>query len=231
MAADLALNVGLRYSIFDLFDEAHGKANPFDFATCGAQGYCGVGASFGEQNYGDIDPRVGLAWTRWKAVMRGGFGMYHEDGQLDDQNLPAKNEVPSYAATGSASAPLSWPVVYGGGTLSPNAEQRDRKNTYVEQWSLSAQRELGASFVGTASYLGSMGYPLETDVVNLIEPATGAAHGRALLRRFGGGGRWGRLVQRLSVAVRRPSANGLLVAANYMWSHEIRRVQRQRGWR
>ena len=32
-----------------------------------------------------------------KTVVRAGFGTYHEDGQLDDQNLPAKNEVPSYS--------------------------------------------------------------------------------------------------------------------------------------
>ncbi len=99
---NLTLNLGVRYTIFDLFNEANGKANPFDFATCGAQGFCGVGASFGQQNYGDIDPRVAFAWTPRKSgqtVIRGGFGIYHEDGQLDDQNLPAKNEVPSYSAT------------------------------------------------------------------------------------------------------------------------------------
>jgi hypothetical protein len=58
---NLVLNLGLRYTIFDLFNEAHGKADPFDFATCGPQGHCGVGASFGQQNYGDIDPRVAFA--------------------------------------------------------------------------------------------------------------------------------------------------------------------------
>ena len=83
--------------------------------------------------------------------------MYHEEGQLDDQNLPAKNEVPSYSVTGSSKSPVSYPVVFGAGTHSPNAEQRDRKDTYVEQWSFSAQRELPASFVGTLSYLGSNG--------------------------------------------------------------------------
>ena len=61
-----------------------------------------MGASFGQQNYGDVDPRVGSGLDAWKdgrTVIRGGFGIYHEDGQLDDQNLPAKNEVPSYSAT------------------------------------------------------------------------------------------------------------------------------------
>ncbi len=63
MRPNLTLNLGVRYTVFQIFDEAHGKANPFDFETCGAQGFCGVGASFGQQNYGDIDPRVALAWS------------------------------------------------------------------------------------------------------------------------------------------------------------------------
>ena len=223
---NLVLNLGLRYTIFDLFDEAHGKANPFDFANCGPQGFCGVGASFGQQNYGDADPRVGFAWTPWKAsqtVLRGGFGMYHEDGQLDDQNLPAKNEVPSYSATGSSSSPLSWPVAFGAGTLSPNAEQRDRKDTYVEQWDLSVQQGLPANFVSTVSYLGSHGvHLLETNLVNLIDPATRLAQYPAFAPAIGWRGSVGMSSYNgLSVALRRPFSNGLLVAANYAYTHEI----------
>ena len=230
----LNLNVGLRYTIFDLFNEAHGKANPFDFATCGPQGFCGVGASFGRQNYGDIDPRVGMAWSldpSGTTVLRAGFGLYHEDGQLDDQNLPAKNEVPSYSATGSASSPLSYcpptscatAVPFGPGTISPNAEQRDRKDTYVEQWTLSVERELPANFVSTVSYLGSHGvHLLETNVVNLIDPATGDVQYPAFAPAIGWRGSIGMSAYNgLSVSVRRSFSHGLLVAANYMYSHEI----------
>lgn len=243
----LTLNLGVRYTIFGLFTEAHGKGNPFDFATCGPQGFCGVGASFGQQNYGDVDPRVGLAWSpdrSAKTVVRAGFGMYHEDGQLDDQNLPAKNEVPSYAATASASSPLSYagtsnntatnncpgPVVtgtgscgFGAGTLSPNAEQRNRKDTYVEQWGLSVQRELPGDFLSTVSYLGSHGvHLLEENVVNLIDPATGLVQYPAFAPAIPWRGSTGMSTYNgLSVAVRRRFSHGLLVAANYMYSHEI----------
>ena len=231
----LVLNLGIRYTIFDLFHEANGLANPFDFGTCGAAGFCGVGASFGEQNYGDADPRVGFAYTPWKSgqtVFRGGFGIYHEDGQLDDQNLPAKNEVPSYAATSGPSSTLSYcpppacatAVPFGAGTLSPNAEQRNRKDSYVEQWSASVERELPANFAGTIAYLGSHGvHLLDTNVVNLyaapdyttlqypeFAPAIGW-RGSTGMSSYNG----------LSVSLRRPFARGLLVAANYTWSHEI----------
>ena len=43
-------------------------------------------------------------------MIRGGFGIYHEDGQLDDQNLPAKNEVPSFSPKSTSSLQVTYPV-------------------------------------------------------------------------------------------------------------------------
>src|SRR5581483_8292906 len=60
---NLNINLGLRYTFFNLFHEVEGRANPFDFGTCGPQGFCGAGASFGQPNYGDVDPRVAFAWS------------------------------------------------------------------------------------------------------------------------------------------------------------------------
>jgi hypothetical protein len=223
---NLTFNLGLRYSIFSIFNQARGQANPFDFDTCGPQGFCGVGASFGQQNYGDVDPRVAFSWAPWKdggTVIRGGFGIYHEDGQLDDQNLPAKNSVPSYSKTASSTSPISYPVTFGAGTLSPNAEQRTRKDSYVEQWSLSAQQELPAKFVSTLSYLGSHGvHLLDTNVVNLIDPVTGQTQYPGFSPAIAWRGSVGMSSYNgLSAILRRSFSNGLLVTANYMWSHEI----------
>ncbi|HUO26763.1 MAG TPA: carboxypeptidase regulatory-like domain-containing protein [Candidatus Aquilonibacter sp.] len=230
-SSNLTLNLGVRYTIFDLFHEAKGLANPFDFATCGPQGFCGAGASFGQQNDGDVDPRVAFAWTPWKdgqTVIRGGYGIYHEDGQLDDQNLPAKNEVPSFSVKSSSSLQLTYPVdgFFTAGTLSPNAEQRNRKDSYVEQWSFSAQRALPDNFVGAVYYLGSHGvHLLETSVVNLIDPATGlaqyAAYGFNSPAIPWRGSIGSSSYNGLSVALRRPFSHSLLVAANYTYSHEI----------
>ena len=98
---NLVLNLGLRYTIFDLFTEKNGLADPFDFATCGPQGFCGVGASFGQSELRRRRSPRGLCLDARKERQDGDsrwIRHYHEDGQLDDQNLPAKNEVPSYSA-------------------------------------------------------------------------------------------------------------------------------------
>jgi hypothetical protein len=257
---NLTLNLGVHYTVFGLFNENNGLAEPFDFDTCGPQGYCPVGSSFGQRNYGDVDPRLGFAWSPRKSektVIRGGFGIYHEDGQLDDQNLPAGNEVPSYSASSSKSAlafcpPATCPIqsqavltaaganAFSAGTYKPSAEQRDRKDSYVEQWSFAVQRELPASFVGTVSYLGSHGvHLLEQGETNLLayDPSTGtygpeteypqcAWNASAPAGSCATGFQWRGSVgmssyNGLSVSVRRPFSHGLLVAANYMWSHEI----------
>jgi hypothetical protein len=220
----LSLNLGLRYTVFGLFHEAHGKGNPFDFNTCGPQGFCGVGASFGYQNYGDVDPRVGVIWSPGgdgKTIVRAGFGIYHEDGQMDDQNLPAKNEIPSYSVTNVSYPPD--PYFAGSGTLSPNAEQRDRKDSYVEQWNLSVLQALPANFVATFTYMGSHGvHLLDTNAVNLINPATGIAQYPNFAPAIGWRGSVGvSSYNGLVISVRRPFTDGLLVTANYAYTHEL----------
>ncbi len=227
---NITLNLGARYSFFELFHEVNGKPNPFDFATCGPQGYCGVGASFGSQNYGDLDPRVAAAWTPQrssKTVVRAGFGLFHEDGQLDDQNLPESNEVGAWSLSKCSGKALTYPIsasCYAGrGTVSPSAEQRNRKDSYVEQWDLSMQRELPANFVTTVSYLGSHGvHLLETNVINLIDPVTGVTQYSDFAPAIGWRGSIGMSSYNgLSISLRRPFSRGLLVATNYAYSHEI----------
>jgi hypothetical protein len=92
ISPQLSLNLGVRYSFFDVFSEVLGRAVPFDFATCGPEGFCAAGASFGRRNKLDFDPRVSVVYSpalfAGKTVFRAGFCVYHGDGQLDDQNLP-----------------------------------------------------------------------------------------------------------------------------------------------
>jgi hypothetical protein len=227
---NLTLNLGLRYTFYNIFHEVHGKADPFDFATCGAAGYCGVGASFGNPNTLDVDPRVSFTWAPMalgsgKTVIRSGFGLYHGDGQLDDQNVPIKNEVGVYSLSAKSTPGLSYPItpfLNGPGTLSANADYRDRKDMYVTQWGLSVQRALPNDLVGTLSYVGSKGTNLLiTSYVNLINPATGQrpypAFGQVRWRGNSNNSSYEGFVSGLQ----RSFSRGLLVSANYVYSHEI----------
>lgn len=227
---NLTLNLGVRYSFYNIFHEAHGKADPFDFATCGAAGYCGVGASFGNPNTLDVDPRISVAWSpsalgNGKTVIRVGFGLYHGDGQLDDQNVPIKNEVGANSLSAKSTPGLSYPItpfLNGPGTISANADYRDRKDMYVIQWGLSVQRALPGDLVGTLSYVGSKGnFELVTAYVNLINPATGLrpypAFGQVRWRGNSNSSSYDGFV----ASLQRSFARGLLVSANYTFSHEI----------
>ena len=226
---NFTVNLGARYSFFNIFHEVQGRANPFDFATCGPQGFCGVGASFGQPNYGDIDPRLAFAWApenNGKTLIRAGFGMYHEDGQLDDQNLPISNEVFAYSLSNKTIPDLNYPITPflsdTTGIVSPRAQDRQRKDTYVEQWGLSVQRELPADFVGTVSYVGSHGVHLLTlSEVNVVDAATGVRPYPNFGQVSWRGTTDSSSYNGFSVAVKRSFSRGLLISANYMWSHEL----------
>jgi hypothetical protein len=229
VSSKLTLNLGARYSFFSIFHEVQGRANPFDFATCGPQGFCGVGASFGQPNYGDIDPRLAFAWSpskRGRSVIRGGYGIYHEDGQLDDQNLPISNEVFAYSLSNKTIPNLSYPITpvltHTTGIVSPRDDDRRHKDTYVEQWGLSFQQQLPADFVGVVSYVGSKGVHLLTlSEVNVVNPATGTRPYPHFGQVSWRGNKDNSNYNGLSVAVKRSFSRGFLLSTNYMWSHEI----------
>ena len=230
LRSNFTLNLGARYSFFGIFHEVLGRANPFDFASCGPAGFCGIGASFGEPNYGDIDPRVAFAWAPGalggKTVIRAGFGIYHEDGQLDDQNLPESNEVLRYSLSKKTTAGLAFPIdsflTSATGIISPRAEDRRRKDTSVNQWGASIQQALPSNFMGTLSYVGSKGSHLLTlSEVNVINPNTGTRPYPAFGQIDWRGNSNNSSYNGLSAALRRSFSQGLLVALNYMYSHEI----------
>lgn len=230
LRSDFTMNAGVRYSFFDIFHEVQGRANPFDFATCGPGGYCGAGASFGQPNTVDIDPRISMTWAptafSGKTVLHGGFGLYHGDGQLDDQNFPISNEIAQYSLISKTISNLSYPVdPFLGktvGIVAPRQADRNRKDMYVTQWGLSIQQVLPHELVGTLSHVGSKGtYVLNTTYLNLINPATGLRPYPAFGQVQGRGNENNSSYQGLAASLQRTFSRGLLLSANYTFSHEI----------
>jgi hypothetical protein len=229
LESNLTLNLGVRYTFYNLFHEVHGKAIPFDFATCGPAGFCGAGASFGQANTLDVDPRVSIAWSpkalRGATVLRGGFGLYHGDGQLDDQNLPISNEIGQYSLSAKTIPTLSFPIspyLNGPGTVSARDDDRNRKDMYVAQWGVSVQQALAHEVVGTLSYVGSKGTNLlTTSYTNLINPATGLRAYPAFGQVQWRGDINNSAYEGFVASLQRRFTGGLLLAANYTYAHEI----------
>jgi len=228
IAPNLTLTAGIRYNFFNALHALHNDDVPFDFATCG--GYCPRTYAFFHPRYADFDPRLGIAWAHHSTVFRAGGGIYHTDGQEDDQNLPISNTVDRYSFSNTAFPSLSYPLTpflayaeAGGlGVVSPRDLDRNRKDDYVAAWTASIQRELPFAILGTASYLGNKGtHVLTTTYVNLINPETGAAPYPAFGPVSWRGDVGNSTFHALQLNARRAMQKGLLLSANYMWSHSI----------
>jgi len=226
---NLTINAGLRYEFYNDFHETTGRAIPFDFQTCG--GFCPPNAAFLFPAKDNIDPRAGVTWAPEKlhgnTVFRIGYGIYHEDAQLDDQNFPTANDEPRYSLARGVQFPdLSYPfdslLATATGVFSPKDQVRNRKDTYAQQWIASIQQTLPLKLIGTISYIGNKGANImNRSYTNVIDPLTGLRpypqYGQIELRAKDGNSEF----EAMQVSVKRYLTHGWLVSGNYMWSHAI----------
>jgi outer membrane receptor protein involved in Fe transport len=228
VTSNLTVTAGLRYNFFNAFHAIDNDDVPFDFGTCG--GYCPKTYAFFHPRYDDFDPRLGIAWSDGDTVVRVGAGIYHTDGQEDDQNLPISNIVDRYSFSNTAFPGLSFPLtpylIYaekgGLGVVSPRDLDRNRKDDYVAAWTASVQQKLPWNMVGTASYLGNKGTDvLTTTYANLVNPGTGVAPYPAFGPVSWRGDVGNSTFEALQLNVRRAFQNGVLLSSNFMWSHSI----------
>jgi hypothetical protein len=225
----LTVTAGIRYNFFNALHALNDDDIPFDFATCG--GYCPRTDSFFHPRYNDFDPRLGIAWAvNSKTVLRLGTGIYHTDGQEDDQNLPISNTTERYTFSNTAFPNLAYPltpfIAYGEagglGVVTPRDLDRNRKDDYVSSWTASIQRKLPSNILGTATYLGNKGTDLlTTTYTNLVNPVTGVAPYPAFGSITWRGDVGNSTFEAWQLNARRAFQNGFLLSANYMWSHSI----------
>jgi hypothetical protein len=64
-----------------------------------------------DPDYDNIGPRLAAAWTpgSGKTVLRGGFGVYHGPGQMEDRFQSLKNAITRYRATSADVSTLQYP--------------------------------------------------------------------------------------------------------------------------
>jgi hypothetical protein len=228
VTANLTVTAGIRYNVFNALHALNNDDRPFDFGTCG--GYCSNTYAYFHPRYDDIDPRPGIAWAHGDTVLRAGAGIYHTDGQVDDQNLPISNTTERYTFSNTSFPGLAYPLTpfldyaeAGGlGVVTPRDLDRNRKDDYVASWTASIQRKLPLNIVATASYLGNKGTDvLTTTYTNLVNPVTGVAPYPAFGPITFRGDVGNSTFHALQLNARRAFQNGFLLSANYMWSHSI----------
>ncbi len=225
MRPNLTLNLGLRYEYYGVNREVNDRYRVFDRYAC--RGFCPQGTPWYFPDRNNFDPRIGIAWSKGKTVVRTGAGVYHGPGQIDDVNTALDNAADRFSLTANEAPGLSFPVTPFLGLardvgVTPRSLQRDRRDLYSMQWGLSIQRQLPAAFVGQIGYVGSSGVKLfARQWINNLDPVTKVrplpTFGRMDEKRQDGKSNF----NALQVSVYRRMGHGLNWGTEYMWSHSI----------
>lgn len=225
---NLTFNLGLRYEYYSVVREAYGRGRVFDMA-CG--GFCPEGTAFYEPDRNNFAPRIGLAWAprrfNDRTVIRTGYGMFFGPGQNDDVMAAIDSTADRISLTRRDAPDLRYPYqpfIPLAQTIgaTPRALQRDRRDLYSLNYSLSVQQQLPARFVMQVGYAGNQGHRLfSRTFTNVIDPALR----RRTLPEFGRidmKANWGNSnFHGLLVSLHRQFVQGFMLGAQYMWSHSI----------
>jgi hypothetical protein len=146
---------------------------------CGANG---VPSSCMSGHLFNPAPRVGLAWDalgNGKMAVRAGYGMFYEHGTADEANTGSLEGSAPLILDMTQNNPVSWSSIGGGDAFPINVTAIPTKAVwpYVQQWSLSLERELPKSMLATFGYVGSKGTHLTAErQINQLPPLSGSAN-------------------------------------------------------
>jgi len=236
----LKLNLGLRYELDTVPNEAHGRFSPIvgldDIATA-TLGPAGTPVHNG--NYDNFAPRLGFAYQltgEAKTVLRGGTGIYYDLPTINATQLafgpPFKitNFLLGSASGGPVTVPINPALLVTTITGQPpfgSATVYDPSNfrtPFSYEYNLNLQRQLDSKTVLQASYIGSLGRNLiHMQPLNLLNPVTGMAPNA----NFSAGAL--ELIETnavsnynaLQVNVTRRLDHGLQLTASYTWAHSL----------
>jgi hypothetical protein len=229
---NLTLNAGLRYEYYGVDYDKNNVGRVFDPFSCGLQ-YCPPGTSFYEPNTHDFEPRVSIAWApQWfsgKTVLRTGYGRFYSDGQFGGLYAAQTNIGQAFSLTQKNIPGLAYPIAPFLGSaaysVSYSAFDRHRKDVAVDEWNFSIQQQVARDTVLQVTYLGTKGTHLFQKglPLNGINPATGTRPYASLTNSTIS---WitydaNSNLEALQVGLRRNLSAGILISANYQWSHGI----------
>jgi Carboxypeptidase regulatory-like domain/TonB dependent receptor len=170
---NLTLNLGLRWDILTPYYEEDNQLANFDPVSgqLVVAGTNGTSRSTIDTDWNNFGPRLGFNYTlNDKTVFRGGYGIFYsvDRGGIDNQlteNPPAVvteyrfGGVPGSRVRISDPIPLPTPVDPNNPVLPQGSGivyiPSDSENTEVQQWSLSAQREILTNTSAMIAYVGT----------------------------------------------------------------------------
>ncbi|NDJ12884.1 MAG: TonB-dependent receptor, partial [Acidobacteriia bacterium] len=149
LSKSLTLSLGTRYEYYSVAKTSDGRGRVLDLERCG--GFCAAGTPWYFADKNNWAPRAGLAYApeslKGKTVFRFGYGIFYGPGQIDDVNAAIDSFPETYALSSATQPLLSFPatnfVSQARSTgISARALQRDRRDGYSQQWTVSAQQSL-----------------------------------------------------------------------------------------
>jgi hypothetical protein len=226
---NLTINMGLRYDYWSVDHDVFGRGVVVDPGTC-PNLVCPAGSAWYFPDTGDVGPRLSVAWSpmalRKKTVIRAGAGIFYGQGQFGHLGQPVGNIPQNFTLLQTTVPGLSYPVTpYLGAaaySVSYTAQDRNRKNLAVDEWTMTVEQEVAKDTTMTISYIGSEGSHLWTNTIaNGYVPALGARPyaGFSNITYYTTNGVSN--FNALEAGIHRNLSTGLLVVANYQWSHAI----------
>lgn len=178
MLPNLTLNLGLRYEVTTVPTESAGRLSNLPTLTSPTPH---LGSPFfSNPTLRDFAPRVGFAYDPFhdgKTSIRAAYGIYDAlplNYLYEGLSIFAAPFFQSGTITNMA--PGTFPTG-GFGQLTPltfrySYTTQNPKRSYVQQWSLSIQRELPGQFTAQIGYQGSRGnhLPYREDDINTVQP-------------------------------------------------------------
>lgn len=226
---NLILTVGLRYDFWSVDHDVLQRGVVVDPGTC-PNLVCPAGSAWYFPDRNNLAPRLSLSWSpavfHNRTVISGGGGIFFGEGQFGHLGAAVGNIPQRFTLLQTLVPGLSFPIApyLGAASFSSSytAQDRNRRDTQISEWTISLQQQVAAGTSITMSYIGSVGGDLWSNLIaNGINPSTGT-------RPFAGFSTftWDRTqgsstFNALEVGMHRDIRTGLLISANYQLSHAI----------